>query len=83
MRERSDYRHGARFGVGRAAPSCALEWSVVVKLSPIEEAFLEVDQIAEDLIRLVGKDLKYEAAARAALKRIMEIKQSLIEAVKE
>ncbi len=54
-----------------------------MKLSPIEEAFLEVDQIAEDLIRLVGKDLKYEAAARAALKRIMEIKQSLIEAVKE
>lgn len=47
-------------------------------LAPIEKAFLDVDQIAENLIRLIGKDLRYAAEAQSALKRLMEIKASLL-----
>lgn len=48
-------------------------------MTPIEKAFLDVDQIAEDLIRLLGNDPRYVTEAKSALKRIMKIKESLIE----
>ena len=51
----------------------------MTELTPIERAFLDVDQIAEDLIRLIGNDPKYTDEAKSALKRIMNIKVSLLE----
>ena len=41
------------------------------KMEALEKAFLEVDQIAEDLVRLIGRDPKYKADAVAALEQIM------------
>jgi len=52
------------------------------KQAAVEKAFLDVDQIAEDLIRLIGHDLKYKDRAVAALEQIMQIKKDLLEAVK-
>lgn len=49
------------------------------QLTPIEEAFLAVDQIAEDLIRLIGNDPNYATEAKLALKRIMQIKKALLD----
>ena len=51
-----------------------------MKLTPIQKAFLDVDQIAEDLIRLIIEDPKYEDRAESALKQIMKIKEDLLEA---
>jgi hypothetical protein len=50
----------------------------MTKLAPIERAFLDVDQIAEDLIRLIGHDPRYADEAKSALKRIMKIKKVLL-----
>ena len=47
----------------------------------LENAFLAVDQVAEDLIRLIGRDLRYAAQAKEALQKIMKIKEDLIEVV--
>ena len=52
------------------------------KKAAVEKAFLDVDQIAEDLIRLIGPDPKYRDKAVAALEQIMQIKKDLLEAVK-
>jgi hypothetical protein len=51
------------------------------KQAALEKAFLAVDQIAEDLIRLIGFDLKYAAQAKASLKQIMKIKEDLLKVV--
>ena len=56
---------------------------IEMNLNPIEKAFLAVDQIAEDLIRLIGNDPRYATEAKSALKRIMKIKESLIKAVSD
>jgi hypothetical protein len=51
------------------------------KMDALEKAFLDVDQIAEDLVRLIGNDPKYKAKAVFALQQIMTIKKDLLEVV--
>lgn len=51
------------------------------KMNALEKAFLDVDQIAEDLVRLIGNDLRYKAKAVSALKQIMLIKKKLLKVV--
>lgn len=46
-----------------------------------EKAFLDVDEVAESLIRLISRDLRYTAEAKTALQKIMKIKQDLLEVV--
>lgn len=47
-------------------------------VSTLKKAFMDIDQVAEDLIRLIGKDPRYASEARSALTRIMAIKQALL-----
>jgi len=66
----------------RAAGRDDGEGAMNKKTVALEKAFLQVDQIAEDLIRLIGEDPRYKAKAVSALTRIMTIKQELLEVVK-
>ena len=51
------------------------------KMAALEKAFLDVDHVAEALIRLIGDDPKYKAKAVAALQRLMSIKEKLLKVV--
>jgi len=51
------------------------------KMDALGKAFLDADQIAEDLVRLIGNDPKYKAEAVSALKQIMSIKNKLLKVV--